>query len=132
MDLIIDTSAIIAVIVNEPGKASLIEATEGVTLLTPASVPWEVGNAFSAMLKRGRITLEQTKAALAIYELIPLRLLHVNLDTALELSSALGIYAYDAYLIAAAQAQRCPLLTLDRGLVHAARQAGIQIAEVRE
>ena len=117
---------------NEPVKPALIEATAGATLLAPASVPWEIGNAFSAMLKRGRITLEQAKTALGIYELSPLRFVHVELETAVRLSSELGIYAYDAYLIAAAQSQRCPLLALDRGLIHAAGQVGIPIAEVRE
>lgn len=126
------TSAIIAVIANEPIKPALIEATAGATLLTPASVPWEIGNAFSAMLKRGRITLDQARAALTVYDAIPLRFLQVELEAAIKLSSELGIYAYDAYLIAAAQSQRCPLLTLDDGLGHAARRVGVPLMEVRE
>ncbi len=130
MDLVIDTSAIIAVIANEPAKAALVEQTAGAVLLAPHSVHWEIGNAFSAMLKRGRITLAQAQKALSIYQGIPIRFLDVELEDALALSSQLGIYAYDAYLLAAAQSQRCALLALDGGLVHAAKQLGIPVVEV--
>lgn len=40
------------------------------------------------------------------------------------------MYAYDAYLIACALAQKAPLLTLDRGLERTARAAGVQCVEV--
>lgn len=130
MELVIDTSALIAVIANEPEKAALVEQTTGAVLLAPHSVHWEIGNAFSAMLKRGRITLVQAQKALGVYQSIPIRFLEVELEEALALTAELGIYAYDAYLLAAAQSQRCALLALDRGLVHAAKQLGIPVVEV--
>lgn len=49
---------------------------------------------------------------------------------ALDLSHRLGIYAYDAYLIACSLQHRSPLLTLDRGLGDAARQVGVNVLEV--
>jgi len=49
MELVVDTSAIIAVLVREPLRAALIDVTAGADLLAPPSVHWEVGNAFSAM-----------------------------------------------------------------------------------
>jgi predicted nucleic acid-binding protein len=55
--LVVDTSTVIAVIANEPEKPLLIAKTQGYELLAPHSLGWEVGNAFSAMIKRGRITL---------------------------------------------------------------------------
>jgi predicted nucleic acid-binding protein len=130
VDLVIDTSALIAVIANEPEKSALVEQTTGAVLLAPHSVHWEIGNAFSAMLKRQRITLDQARAALAVYRKIPLRLIDIDLERALVLSAELEIYAYDAYLIAAAQRQRCPLLALDGGLIHAAKRAGVPVLEV--
>lgn len=130
MDLVIDTSAIIAVITSEPEQAALAKATARAELIGPASIPWEIGNAFSAMLKRGRIDLMQARTALALYEQIPIRLVEIDLDAALTLSAKLGIYAYDAYMIACAQAEKRPLLTLDRGLIHAAKSVGITVVEV--
>ena len=130
MDLIIDTSAIIAVIANEPEKSALVAHTSGASLLAPQSVHWEVGNAFSAMIKRRRVSLEQARIAVGIYQTIPIRLLDVDLSHALTIAAEFDLYAYDAYLIACALRQRCALLTLDRGLIHAANQANVATVEV--
>lgn len=130
MNVVVDTSVIIAVIANEPEKDALIAKTQGVDLLAPHSLHWEVGNAFSAMLKRQRITLAQAQAAVAIYEQIPLQLLEIDLTEALQLADQLNIYAYDAYMIACALDESSPLLTLDGGLKHAAKAAGLEVWEV--
>jgi predicted nucleic acid-binding protein len=130
MNFVVDTSVIIAVIANEPEKSAIIAHTQGAELLAPRSLHWEVGNAFSAMLKRGRITLEQAKAAVDIYEQISLNVVDINLSQALELASRLNIYAYDAYIIACALNQSSPLLTLDGGLSYAAKAAGVTVVEV--
>jgi predicted nucleic acid-binding protein len=130
MDIVVDTSVIIAVIANEPEKDRLIMQTTGADLLAPPSCHWEVGNAFSAMLRRGRITLEQAQDAVEAYREIPVRFIDVDLAQAVELADRLGIYAYDAYVIACALNQRCAIISLDRGLVTAARSAGADVLEV--
>lgn len=132
MELVIDTSAIIAVLVREPHRAVLIEVTAGADLLAPPSVHWEVGNAFSAMFKRRCLTLRQAHRALEAYRRIPIRFSDVELGQALEVSKSLDIYAYDAYVIACALQHRCTLLSLDRGLVEAAARAGIATVEVQQ
>jgi predicted nucleic acid-binding protein len=131
MNVVADTSVIIAVIANEPEKAAIVARTQGADVCAPLSLPWEVGNAFSAMLKRGRITLEQAKAAIEAYEQIPLTFVEVDLTQALEWADRLKIYAYDAYVIVCALNQNCPLLTLDNGLIHAAKAAGVTVLEVQ-
>ena len=131
MNLAVDTSVIIAVIANEPEKGVLIAQTQGAELFAPRSLHWEIGNAFSAMFKRERITLEQAKTAIEIYEHIKLNLIDVDLTQALELASRLNIYAYDAYIIACASNQNCSLLTLDAGLSYAAKAAGVNVLEVK-
>ncbi len=131
MDIVVDTSVIIAVITDEAQKPRLVELTAAARLLAPLSVHWEIGNAFSAMLKRKRITAAQAQAAVAVYRIIPIRFVDVSLADALALAERLGIYAYDAYLIMCALDQKCPLLSLDGGLIYAARQAGAQVLEVK-
>ncbi len=130
-DLVADTSTIIAVIANEPEKPLLIAKTQGYELFAPHSLYWEIGNAFSAMIKRGRITLEQATAAIEIYEQISLTLVDVDLKQALEIVERHKVYAYDAYLIACAIQRGCPLLTLDGGLSYAAKAAGVEVWEVK-
>lgn len=131
MNFVVDTSVIIAVIANEPKKPLLIAQTRGAELFAPHSLHWEIGNAFSAMLKRQRLTLEQAKAAVEIYRQISLNLVEIDLVQALDLADRLKIYAYDAYMIACAVNQSCPLLTLDNGLSYAARAAGVEVQEVK-
>ncbi len=128
--IVVDASAVIAVVVNEPHREALIAATRGVTLISPASLPWEIGNAFSAMFRQGRISLEHAQTALAEAERIPIQLVEPALAEALQLAHELTIYAYDAYMIISARQYRCPLLTLDRGLQTAALAADVQVMEV--
>ena len=108
MDLVIDTSAIIAVIANEPERPAIVEHTIGANLVAPASVHWEVGNAFSAMFKRRRITLRQAEQAIESYEQMPIRFVDVDLGQSLELCDRLGVYAYDSYLLTCALKLRSP------------------------
>jgi predicted nucleic acid-binding protein len=130
MSITIDTSALIAVIGNEDSKRKIIEITEGCTLCSPISVHWEIGNAFSAMFKRRQVTIDQAKLALAAYREIPIKFIDAQLEQTIEISHALNIYAYDAYLIQCAQQTNTSLLTLDKGLKVAAQKIGIQILEV--
>lgn len=130
MDIIVDTSVLIAVITNETTRPRLIELTAEARLLAPGSVPWEIGNAFSAILKRNRATLDQVRQAWNAYNQIPLRLLEVEMEQVLSIASQYDIYAYDAYFIVCALQQKSALLTLDGGLRQAAIQAGVKIVEV--
>lgn len=130
MDIVIDASVIIAVIANEPLKAKLIEQTKGADLIAPHSVHWEIGNAFSAMLRRGRITLEQALEALDAYRRIPIRFVDVELEESLRIADRLKIYAYDAYLVQCALKYKAPLLSLDMSLVDSARCMQAKAIEV--
>jgi predicted nucleic acid-binding protein len=131
MNVVVDTSVIIAVIANEPEKDILISLTEGADLIAPHSVHWEIGNAFSAMLKRNRITLAQALQAIQAYGKIPIRFVDVELQQTLEIARTANIYAYDAYLIRCALKYRTPLISLDKGLVNSAKQMKVKVMEVK-
>ncbi len=130
MNITIDTSALIAVIGNEKSKGEIIELTKGCSICAPLSVHWEIGNAFSAMFKRRKSSIELAKQALTAYREISIKFVDVPLEQTLEISHALNIYAYDAYIIQCAQQTTTPLLTLDNGLKIAAKQMGIRILEI--
>lgn len=130
MIITIDTSALISVIGNEATKPDIVRLTEGSSLCAPASVHWEIGNAFSAMFKRRQTTVELAKQALAIYRAIPVKYFEYPLEQALDLSARLGIYAYDAYLVQCAMQTNSPLLTLDRKLRAAAEKMSVQTLEI--
>jgi predicted nucleic acid-binding protein len=130
MDLVIDTSALIAVILNEPTKKRLVSATSGHDLVGPESIRWEMTNAFSAMFKRDRISLRLAQKALIAFGGIPLRYIDVDFAHALRLSHDHGIYAYDAYLLDCALRHKAPLLSLDNSLNAKARELGIALVEI--
>jgi predicted nucleic acid-binding protein len=130
MVIVVDTSVLLAVILNEPSKAELIRLTTGAEIVAPQSLHWEIGNALSAMLKRKRLTLTEAQQALIEYQKIPIRFIDIALDDAVVIAAHYNIYAYDAYFIACARGQSVPLLTIDNGLKTAAQAAGITVTEV--
>ena len=128
--IVIDASAILAVLANEPERNRLISMTTGTQLVAPASLPWEIGNALSAMIKRRRITVDQAQETVTAFHRISIRMVDVNLSRALALASRFGMYAYDAYFLECAQSMHLPLLTLDRELAAAARRALITVLDL--
>jgi predicted nucleic acid-binding protein len=129
-ELVIDTSALIAVLTAEPTRDRLIARTQGAELLAPGSVHWEIGNALSALLKRRRLKLAEVQAALAAYARIPIHFVDIELGVALELADRFGLYTYDAYLMACARRYGAPLLTLDPRLGRVAHESGVRVLEV--
>ena len=130
MDVVIDTSALIAVIVGEPEREKIIEVTRGRTLIGPGSIPWEIGNAFSAMFKRNRLSMEEARKGLSIFGKIPLRYIEPDFAKVLRLSKETDMYAYDAYFLDCAIRHKAPLLTLDKKLKTAAVDLNIVVLEV--
>ena len=126
MSIIVDTS----VITNEKHKKEIIRKTKGEDLLAPLSLHWEIANAFSAMFKRNRITLGQAKEAISYYTRISLRLVEVDLISALEMSFKNKIYSYDAYFLVCAKQYNGKLISLDKGLINSAKENNIEVIEV--
>jgi len=130
MEIVVDASAVLAVIANEPSKKNLIRLTKGAHLIAPASLHWEIGNALSAMLKRNRINLYQALRAVEIYSHIPIRNADVEMDEAVRIAAESNIYAYDAYMIRCAIRYNARLLSLDKTLLETARKLGVETMEV--
>ncbi len=130
MEVVIDTAALLAVLLEEPERPALLAATTGAVLLAPASLPWEVGNALVAAVRRRRLTAAQAITAWAAYQTVPIRLVEVDVGRAITVAIERGLYAYDAYMLELARSRGLPLLTLDVKLSDVARLAGIALMEV--
>jgi len=130
MDIVVDTSALIAVIVAEPERDRIVELTASHDLIGPGSIPWEVGNAFSAMLKQSRLALDEVQRGLEIFRSIPLRYVQADLSNSLAIANKTKMYAYDAYFLDCASRHGAPLLSLDRSLNRAAQKLGVALLEV--
>ena len=53
MNLIADTNIFLAVALDEPEKTNIVHLTEGADIAAPEIPPYEIGNALTAMCKRG-------------------------------------------------------------------------------
>lgn len=130
MKYIVDASVLMAVLMNEPEKGTIVELTENSDLLAPGCVPWEIGNALSAMLRRSRISTDVARSMFETFEGIPIRYLSVEFGNVLQLCGKHRLYAYDAYYLDCAQRHYIPILSLDRRLCQVAVALGIPTPEI--
>lgn len=129
MKIVADTNTFLAVALEEEEKSWLIKRTVGHDLMAPAVLPYEIGNALSALVRRHVLSEKQLAAAWDATAAIPVELATIDVRAALLLAGRLNIYAYDAYFLQCALESKCPLLTLDKGLKHVASGIGIKLVE---
>ena len=132
MLITIDTSALLAVLLNEQHKPDIVEATKGHDLQAPFSLDAEVGNALSAMFKRDRLSPDQAGQVLAQFAEIPIRRTKLRLTEAVEIAYRYNIYAYGAYVLDCARQFRSPLLSLDSRLRAIAEKMELTLLEVSQ
>ncbi len=130
MPVIVDSSVVLAVVLAEPERHRIIDATRGLELCSPEILPYEVGNALSAMVRRQRLATTAALAAWRSFSMIPVRLLACDISAALQLAVARKIYAYDAYFLQTANKSGQTLFTLDRAMQRIAADLGIETIEV--
>ena len=126
----VDTSAILAVLLDEPEKQAVVEATMGIVICAPASLRWEVGNAATAGVKRRRLTSERARQLITDFEQVTIRELAIDVRRAVDLGLALSIYAYDAYILEAARSSGFPLLALYGPIRRNAKKLGLTLVEL--
>lgn len=129
MDIVADTNIFLAVALNEPEKDRIIMLTADASAVAPEILPYEVGNALSAMVKRRQLTESEALEAEKSVGRIPVRLVSTDIHSSLQLALEQDIYAYDAYFLQCARELSCPLLTLDRRMKQAAAEIGIKVLE---
>ncbi len=129
MKIIADTNTFIAVALNEPEKDRIIRLTEGHDLIAPDVLPFEIGNALTAMMKKAALMKDEVTSAWEAIQNIPVDLRSTDIKSALNIAIQFNIYAYDAYLLECADNLRSPLLTLDLSMQRIAREIGITILE---
>lgn len=129
MNVVADTNTFISVALNEPEKDSIVRLTEGCDLVAPGVLPFKIGNALMAMMKKRVLKANEVVSSWEIIQHIPVDLRDVDITSALKIAIKFNIYAYDAYFLECALSLRSPLLTLDLGMKRIARQMGITIWE---
>jgi predicted nucleic acid-binding protein len=126
MDVVTDASALLAVVLNEAARDSVIKKTAGCRLVAPEVLPYEVGNALVVVRKKGRLSDAEVLRAFDSAQRIAVTLLPVTIPRAVKLAMQFGIYAYDAYYLQCCIENRLPLLALDTRMGEVARRLQIE------
>lgn len=129
MKIVADTNTFLAVALNEPEKESIIRLTESCNLIAPEVLPFEIGNALTALLKKRCMKKQEIVSAWETIQQIPVELRQIEMKMALEIAAEHAIYAYDAYFLECAVRFHCPILTLDRGMKRTAVTMNIPVME---
>jgi len=129
MNLVSDTNIFLAVVLDEPEKDNIVQLTAEATAFSPEILPYEIGNALTAMVKRKQLTHNEALSAFEAASVIPVRLISIDIKQALELAFEYDIYAYDAYFLQCARHLSCPLITLDTRMKKIANNLNIDILE---
>ena len=87
MKIIADTNTFIAVALNEPEKDKIIQLTEGCDLAAPDVLPFEIGNALTAMMKKHALESEEILASWELIQHIPVELRRIDIKSALEIAA---------------------------------------------
>ena len=129
MKIVADTNTFIAVALNEPEKDMIIRLTEEHDVVAPEILPFEIGNALTAMMKRNALEADEVVLAWDMVQHIPVDLRPIDIRAALNIATQYNLYAYDAYFLECALNLRSPLLTLDRHMKSIAKKIGIHVME---
>ncbi|MBN1646762.1 MAG: type II toxin-antitoxin system VapC family toxin [Spirochaetales bacterium] len=127
---IVDASALLAILLREPKWREVAELIDINDIAAPESLPMEIGNSLSALVKRNILGVQLAGDVWSAYESIPVRLVKIPYEMAMKIAFTNRIYAYDAYVIAAAKQQRAGLVTLDRQMGKIAEKNGIKVSGV--
>jgi predicted nucleic acid-binding protein len=129
MKIVADTNVFLSVVLNAPERPWMIQLTAGHELAAPDVLPFEIGNALSAMRRKGVLTSDEALTAWDAASKIAVTLVPVDVRSALDLAARWRIYAYDAYFLECAIRLRAPMLTLDKGMKRIAQELSIAVRE---
>ena len=81
------------------------------------------------MIKRKQITQDEALSAQKAASVIPVRMINIDVLSALRLAIDCNIYAYDAYFLYCAKSLSHPLITLDKRMKQVAAKLNIEVLE---
>jgi predicted nucleic acid-binding protein len=128
MEIMLDASAIMAVIADEPESNVVINCTKNATIISPKMLSFEIANALTRMVKKGIIrNSEKIDDLINSFQKIPIKMVEIDLGKSMKIAWDYKIYAYDAFYLETAKRLNLPLLTFDNGMRRIGREIGITI-----
>ena len=116
MTLVVDASAISAVIFGEPNGATIAAHLEDESLVAPALIDYELANIAWKKIRRHPAQQVQLSVAFAALQRLQITRLSVPITDVVSLAVDTGLTACDACYLWLAMAQDVELVTLDKEL----------------
>ena len=127
MEILLDASAIMAVIIKEPERELVIQVTKDSIMVSPSIISYEIANALTKMVKRKIIEKDRMLNAFNFFQKIPMKTTEIDIKKALEIAGDYRIYAYDAFYLELARRLNLPLLTFDGNMTRVGKELGLEI-----
>jgi predicted nucleic acid-binding protein len=116
MILVVDASAIAAVIYGEPEGSTIRAHVRGSTMIAPHLIDYELANVGLKKIRRAPEVAAQVLAMLDGLDVLAIRRLPAKTTEVAALAVKAGISAYDASYLWLAMTNDCELVTLDARL----------------
>lgn len=128
MEIVIDASAIMSVIADEPEGNEVINITQNAILVCPNVISFEITNSLTRMAIKGIIKSKEKMIELInSFQIIPIKCISNKLENVIEIAWNYKIYAYDAFYLETARNLNLPLLTFDNEMRIIGNKMGITI-----
>ena len=133
---VLDASVALAWFVDNPVAAYAVRVRKSLARDARALVPglWhlEMANGFAVAERRGILTSANSTAGIAAIEQLLVQSIEnsadfISLRQVLTTARDFQLSAYDAVYLDTARRQQLPIATLDRRLLSAAQQAGVEV-----
>jgi predicted nucleic acid-binding protein len=127
MKILVDASAIMAVIMEEPGRERVINLTKNAVIVSPNIVGCEIGNGLTKMMRKKIIDKKEMIESIQYFKRLSIKLVEIDLEKALNIAWEYKIYAYDAYYLESAKRLNLSLLTFDENMGRIGKEIGLTI-----
>jgi predicted nucleic acid-binding protein len=120
---VVDSSALAAILFDEPEADIVADRLFGATLVAPSLLSYELANVCSLKMGRYPETASGLASTFRLRERLGVRELAIDHPEAVDLARKTGLTAYDASYLWLAHRLGVELVTLDRQLERAAASA---------
>jgi predicted nucleic acid-binding protein len=114
--IVVDASAVAAVLFEEPEADGIEARIIGETLVAPVLLAFEIANACVTRQRREPLRQQSARAAYSVFLEWSIRTMPVDHADVVSLAASTGLTAYDASYLWLARHLGCELVTLDRRL----------------
>ena len=126
MEIVLDASAIMAVIANEPERDFVIKNTRNSIIVAPGIISFEISNGLTRMMRKNIIdSKEKMINLMRNFQKMPIKVEEIDIEKTLEIAWEYKIYAYDACYLETAKRLNLVLLTFDGNMIKIGKDLGL-------